>query len=214
MKKAITSFGVGYHSRLLALSAPTFYLYANNHNYDFFIPGNNFFTEETKQRHPAWWKLDVIEYLLNVYDQVLWLDADVIICKFDIDIVNTIDTNNMDFGVVVHETPDGQIPNCGVWLLNKSALNWLPQLRQHNSFARSQCWWEQAALLHIMGMNPDDQPITLPDSYNLPWKQLDYLWNPHINDNRKIPQETRFFHATCFNDRYAVMKNILHQIDF
>lgn len=214
MKKVIASFGTGYHSRLLALAAPTFYLYGHNHNYDIFIPNNNFFSEKTKTLPYSWWKLDIIEYLLKDYDQVLWLDADVIICKFDIDIADTVDNTNLDFSLVVHHTNDGTVPNCGVWLLNKSAINLLPKLREHTNFLRSSCWWEQAALIHMMGVNPDSQPIILPDVCNLKWNQLDYVWNPHINDNRKIPEDTKFFHATCFNDRYAVMKNILLQIEY
>lgn len=214
MKKAIASFGTGYHSRLLALSAPTFYLYGHNHNYDIFIPNDNFFSSTTKEMPPAWWKLDVIQYLLDIYDQVLWLDADVIICKFDLDIADTATNNSVDFSLVVHKTYDGDIPNSGVWLLNKSALNWLPQMKLYQKFQRSACWWEQAALIHMMGANPDDQPVVLPEMCNLKWNQLDYLWNPHINDSRKIPKDTKFFHATCFNDRYAVMKNILNQIEF
>lgn len=213
MKKAIASFGTGYHSRLLALAAPTFYLYGHNHNYDIFMPNDNFFSSESKKLPYSWWKLDIIEYLLKDYDQVLWLDADVIICKYDIDISSTLN-NNLDFGVVVHETSDGLVPNCGVWLINKSALSWLPQIRLHKEFRRSSCWWEQAALIHMLGANPDGNPVVLPDVCNLKWGQLDYLWNPHINDSRKIPEDTKFFHATCFNDRYAVMKNILNQIEF
>lgn len=212
MKKVIVSFGVGEHKRLLSLAIPTFYLYAHNHNYDVFLPSNDFFSNKTKENPPAWWKLDVIEYLFNTYDQILWLDADVIICRFDEDIMNNLD-NDSDFGMVVHETPDGQVPNCGVWPLNKSSLRWLSTLKQYNTFKRSRCWWEQAALLHLMGIDPDGIPVKLPEKSNIAWNQLDYLWNPHINDNRKIPQDTRFFHATCFNDRCAVMKNILQQIN-
>lgn len=32
------------------------------------------------------------------------------------------------------------------------------------------------------------------------------------NDHRKIPSDIRFFHATMFSDRYAVMQNVLSQI--
>lgn len=212
MKKVITSFGVGYHNRLLSLSIPTLYLYAKNHNYDIFIPSDNFFTESTKQLPPSWWKIDIIEHLLSIYDQVLWIDADVMICRFEDDISQSLDTNK-DFGLVVHETSDGQVPNCGVWLLNRSCLSWLSELRKFTSFERSQCWWEQAALLYLMGIDPDSKNIQLPQESKISWQSLDYLWNPHINDNRKIPQDTKFFHATCFNDRYAVMKNILQQIN-
>lgn len=212
MKKVIASFGIGEHSRLLSLAIPTFYLYAHNHNYDIFLPSNDFFSNKTKENPASWWKLDIIEYLFNTYDQVLWLDADVIICRFEEDISTKINSQD-DFAAVVHETPDGQVLNCGVWLLNKSSTKWLSSLRSYNSFRRSACWWEQAALLHIMGMNPDDPKIILPEKCNIAWTQLDYSWNPHINDHRKIPQDTKFFHATCFNDRYATMKHILQQIN-
>ena len=212
MKKVITSFGVGPHTSLLSLSVPTLYLYADNHNYDIFLPSNDFFSEKSKANPPSWWKLDVIEYLFNTYDQVLWLDADVIICRFEEDISVKVNSKD-DFGAVVHETPDGQILNCGVWFLNKSSLKWLSSLKSYNKFKRSSCWWEQAALLHIMGMNPDDEYIKIPEHCGISWTQLDYSWNPHINDHRKIPPDTKFFHATCFRDRYAIMKNILQQIN-
>lgn len=212
MKKVITSFGTGYHSRLLSLSIPTLQLYAQNHQYDLFVPSDSFFSETTKQLPPAWWKIDIIQYLLKQYDRVLWIDADVIICRFENDISESLD-NSTDFGLVVHETPDGQIPNSGVWLLNPSCLNWLEHMKSYTHFKRSECWWEQAALLHLMGINPDDSVIKIPEKTNLSWTSLDYYWNPHINDNRKIPEDTRFFHATCYHDRYAVMKNILKQID-
>lgn len=212
MKKIITSFGIGYHSKLLSLSCPTFYMYAYNHNYDLFVPSNNFFSNETKQMSPSWWKLDVIEFLLKEYDQVLWLDADVIICRFETDIAESLDADS-HFGVVVHQTSDGQIPNCGVWLLNKSCLEWIHKLKNLNTFKRSSCWWEQAALLYLLGIDPDSTNISLPSNHTIPWTSLDYCWNPHINDARKIPKETRFFHATCFNDRYLAMKNILQQIN-
>jgi len=121
MKKAITSFGTDYHSSLLSLSIKTLYMYAYNHNYDLFFPSNNFFSDTTKIKPPSWWKLDVIENLLKTYEQVLWIDSDVIICRFENDIANEMDQNST-FGLVVHETSDGWVPNCGVWFLNQSFL--------------------------------------------------------------------------------------------
>ena len=212
MKKVITSFGINEHRDLLALSIPTLYLYSQNHKYDLFIPNDSFFSLETKVMPPSWWKLDIIEYLFQSYDQVLWIDADVLICRFDQDISNDIDMNS-DFGVVVHETPDGQIPNCGVWFLNKSCLSWLLKLKNHKNFKRSSCWWEQASLMYMLGMDPD-VPFDnkLPETFPIKWTQLDYLWNPHINDRRKIPDNTRFFHSTGFRNRYSIMKDVLSQV--
>lgn len=213
MRKVITSFGIGNHRRFLSLSIPTFYLYAQNHQYDIFLPNESFFSENIKILPPSWWKIEIIQYLLEKYEQVLWLDADVVICQFEHDISDSLDKNT-DFGVVVHETNDGSVPNCGVWLLNRNCLNWLDSLKSFSNFRRSQCWWEQAALLHILGINPDDQKIILPETYPIPWTKLDYIWNPHINDHRKIPPDTRFFHATCFSDRYSAMQSIIQQMKF
>ena len=213
MKKVLCSFGFGEHSKLLRLSAPTLYIYAQNHNYDLVLPSLNYFSDISKSRHPSWWKIELISKLFEKYDQVLWIDADVIICRFDQDIFTEM-SNNYDMGVVVHKTNDGYVPNCGVWALNKTCMKWINSLWNHNSFSRSKCWWEQAAMLHLLGVNPDQPTInSVPQQEDIPWVSLDYLWNPHINDERGIPQETKFFHATGFQDRYAVMRHILKQIE-
>jgi hypothetical protein len=210
MKKVIASFGFGEHQKFLSVSVPTLYKYSQLYKYDLFLPNINFFNDTTMA--PSWWKIDLIKYLFNIYDQVLWIDADVIICRFDKDISDDVNHDD-DFGVVIHETPDGQVPNCGVWLLNKSCLKWIDSLKTFTNFRRSECWWEQAALLFFLGIDPDQQKIVLPNDYPIKWKALDYIWNPHIDDHRKIPNDTRFLHTTCFPDRYLFMKNKLQEIN-
>jgi hypothetical protein len=213
MKKVLCSFGFGEHAQLLSLAAPTFYIYSHNHNYDLFIPSLSYFSEETKKRHPSWWKIELIGQLFDKYDQVLWIDSDIIICRFDKDIMDDLPPEK-DTGLVVHQTDDGYVPNCGVWPLNKSCLSWFHKLWPLNDFKRSSCWWEQAAMLSLLGVDPDKSVIDMsPNADNILWQQLDYVWNPHINDARKIPDDTRFFHATSFKNRYSAMKNILQQIN-
>jgi lipopolysaccharide biosynthesis glycosyltransferase len=212
MKKVITSFGFGEHKSLLHLSLPTLYDYAQQHQYDLFIPSEFFFNDETKKLPPAWWKIDIIQHLFNQYDQILWIDADVLICRFEKDIADDMDINN-DFGVVVHETPDGQVPNCGVWFLNKSCINWLYKLKNFTNFRRSKYWWEQAALLHLIGVDPDAEKIVLPNNYTVKWQSLDYSWNPHVHDHRNIPEDTRFFHSTCYPNRLIAMQNMLSKMN-
>jgi hypothetical protein len=212
MKKVITSFGIGEHKNLLNICVSNLYTYAQKHNYDLFIPSELFFNAETKKLPPAWWKIDIIQYLFNQYDQVLWIDADVLICEFEKDIADEIDISN-DFGVVVHETPDGHIPNSGVWFLNNSSTNWLHKLKNFTNFRRSKCWWEQAALLYLIGIDPDAEKIILPHSYKIKWQTLDYSWNPHIHDHRGIPLNTKFFHSTCYPNRMHAIKNMLDKIN-
>ena len=53
----------------------------------------------------------------------------------------------------------------------------------------------------------DTGNIKMPETFPIPWTQLNYLWNPHINDNRGIPQNARFFHAAMFKNRLEAMKH-------
>ena len=138
--------------------------------------------------------------LLRVYDTVLWLDADVVIRRFDVDIARE---TSAPVGVVVHHTPDGAVPNSGVWLIRARAIDFVESLWWRNSFRRSECWWEQAALISALGGDPDATPTSTPPGPM--WAELPYTWNPHIHDDRGIPQDCRFFHATQFPDRRAAM---------
>lgn len=208
MKRIITSFGFDTHQRLLKLSIPSFYQYAYQHGYDLFIPNKSYFTSDLKNRHFSWWKLELIQKLFDKYDQILWIDADMIACDCSIDIFNEFDDTS-HVGMVVHETGDGSVPNCGLWLLDKKCLSWLPDLCNYNHFACSDGWWEQAAMLHKLGINPDIRPIQLPNQYDIPWTKLDYRWNPHVNDHRRIPSDLRFFHSTMIHPKEELTKKIL-----
>lgn len=205
MKKVLTSFAFGPQEKLLDVSIPTLRKYAQSHNYDLFIPSENYFTTKTKERHYSWWKIELITKLFENYDRILWIDADVIICDFTIDIMAEIDDDS-HVGMVVHKTGDGYVPNCGIWALDKKCMNWFAELWNYNNLPRSNGWWEQAAMLYKLGIDTGTANIKMPETFTVPWTQLNYLWNPHINDSRGIPQNSRFFHATMFNNRLETMK--------
>lgn len=213
MKKVLASFGFGTHAPLMSLAAPTFTVYANKHNYDLFVPSEDYFSEETKKREHSWWKIELIKRLFESYDRVLWIDSDVVICDFNKDIFDDLEPES-HVGMVVHEVPIGHVPNCGIWLLDKKCLAWFDELWQHNNLPRSYGWWEQNAMLHLLGIETGTNNITIPETSNIPWTKLDYKWNPHIHDHRKIPKDVRFFHATMFADRAKVMRDVLRQIGF
>ena len=70
-------------------------------------------------------------------------------------------------------------------------------------------------MLHLLGIDPDTTPIAKPLTNNtsdIKWTELDYIWNPHINDSRKIPNDSRFIHTTCLNNKNGIMKTILAQV--
>lgn len=212
-KKVLTSFGFGIHSKLLSIAAPTFAAYANKFNYDIFIPSENFFSASSKEREHSWWKIELIKKLFDTYDQILWIDSDVLICRFDKDIFDDFEKES-HVGMVVHDVNIGKVPNCGVWLLDKKCLSWFDELWKHNNLPRSYGWWEQDAMLHLLGIDSGTDNIILPDTFPIPWTQLDYLWNPHVHDKRGMPKDMRFFHSTMFKDRALVMSQVLSQIKF
>lgn len=213
MKKALISFGFDEHSKFLEIAIPSFYRYASIHKYDCVFPSENFFDSKTKQFPYSWWKLEAITRLLETHDIVLWLDSDVIICDTSQDISESLSpTDHM--GLVIHEVPIGFVPNCGVWILKKESLNWLADLWQYNKFIRSNGWWEQAAMMHKLGFDPDEQTVSLPKNFTLPFCQLDYLWNPHVHDHRGLPSDLKFLHFTMFADRLSAMKNISQRLGY
>jgi hypothetical protein len=211
MKKVLCSFGFSEHQKFLEVSVAGFYKYAQLHNYDVFLPNENFFSDETKQRPCSWWKIELIEKLFQTYDRILWIDADVVICKYNQDIFDDFSIDS-HVGMVVHEVPIGLVPNCGIWLLDKKCLSWFHKLWPLNNLPRSDGWWEQDAMLHLLGIDSGSNDIKMPDTFDIPWTKLDYLWNPHVHDHRGIPKETKFFHATMFQDRLAIMKHVANQI--
>lgn len=212
MKKVLTSFGFGSQQNLLRLTIPSFIKYSQLHGYDSFFPNEKFFSDRTKKRKYSWWKLELIERLFESFDRVLWIDCDVVICNFTKDIMDDMHDDS-HVGMVVHDVPEGYVPNCGVWLLDKKCTSWFSDLWQYDNLPRSNDWWEQDAMLHKLGIDSSQKYITLPKSFPIPWTQLDYLWNPHVHDKRGLPKQMRFFHSTMFQDRFSIMKNILSQIN-
>ena len=210
-KKILTSFGFEKHKEYLQIASPTFSWYASKFEYDLFIPSQNYFSSTIKNKPYSWWKIELFQKLFKEYDQILWLDSDVIICNFNEDIFDSIPTDH-DIGVVVHETDQGQIPNCGVWALNKSCLSWLDKLWELDNFKKSWCWWEQAALMSIIGFDMTLDYIPLPEKSNIEWTQLDYAWNIHPYDKRGMLDHPKGFHATMYQDTAYVMRSIASQI--
>jgi len=200
MKKVITTFGLGPMAELLDVSLPTFAWYAQTHGYDLFVPSGAQFAG--MNRPVSWGKIPLIVSLLRGgYDTVLWLDADVAVVENGKDILDDLPAD-APMGMVVHHTPDGAVPNCGVWLVRAEAAEMIESLWPLTGFKRSGCWWEQAALIAALGGEPDATPVEVPAGRA--WSELPYEWNPHVADARGV-SGCRFFHATCFPDRKAAM---------
>lgn len=200
MNKMLISLAVGpEYEEMFEVTRPAMQRYARAHGYTSAVPNHEVFVDT--ERHPSYWKIEaILRCFLAGIDIVLWLDADVEILNFDRDIAQDLGRENL-FGCVVHRTKThGTIPNAGVWVVRKEFAPWLLKMNRLDRFASSPHVWEQAALVSIMGGNHDQYPITLPETKPLPWAELPYEWNVIDQDERGVPEMTRFFHSVRGTD--------------
>lgn len=203
MRRVLTSFGFGDHNVMLRITLPTFARYAATHGYDLFVPAA---PPDGCDRPASWAKIPLLSALFERgYDEVLWIDADVVIRRFDRDIAEDCDEKPLH--MVVHDTRDGMVPNCGVWHVKNSFAPYLEEVWNRDGSRRGGGWWEQAAVISLLGGDPDAEKVAVPPGPL--WGELPYEWNPHAWDDRGIPADCRFFHATMLQDRAAAMRRAL-----
>jgi hypothetical protein len=216
--KILTTFGTGPARDALAISLPPMARYAQRHGYRLVVPSDAEVEKACRGRPPSWGKIEWLRQLCweSFESTVLWLDADVVVCRHDVDIAGD-DPDSLPFvSMSVQNTPDGAVPSCGVMLINNDAnsYHYIQECYRAiwnacgpdgmNSERRSNGWWEQVAMIRFLGGDPDQQPI-VPPIPSERWGELAYEWNPHPCDPRGIPDDLRFFHATATDDRFGDM---------
>lgn len=214
--RALISFAENFHKDLLEITIPTFYRYANTHGYDLYVPSRTNVLQtgeryglDLSNRPISWWKIPILIDLFNSkYDHVLWIDADVVIHKFDTDIMHSLVDKTYIQALCVHHTGDGFIPNCGVWILHKSSLGLLQDIWNQVEYI-NHCWWEQKANMSLMQWNHNEQNQSNLSQYGKSTIELPYEWNIHKNDYRfthNYLDYGKFLHATMWSDRLSTMK--------
>jgi len=112
--------------------------------------------------------------------------------------------------LVRHRTPDGEVPNCGVWFVRAGLRPTLVRLWGMDRYL-DHPWWEQAGMLDLLGYRHTVRPVELAAPTEL-YRRTHWLgleWNSHEQNDRH-PQP-RFAHATCgsVDWREAVMREHL-----
>lgn len=203
MRKALCSIGSGPHEALLAISEPTFRAFAERHGYDVITS-----SAPHPDRPPAWAKVPLIRETLDAYDLVLWIDADAVIVDDSEDIADALDPDTQ-FALVRHRRDDELIPNTGVmvWRAGEFARDLLDAAWNRSRYI-DHPWWENAALLDVLGyqvprFNRTDRILRrrlratrptpgvqfLPGEWN--WTYLDRSENPRIIHCLAVPVEQR-----------------------
>ena len=198
MSRALVSFGVGPHEELLEIALPGFERYADRHGYELVVAD-----PLACDRPPSWWKVPILQELLEEHDDVLWLDSDVVIVDDQDDVAPPAWAWQ---GVVEHHTGCGHVPNLGVWYVRQPLKPVLERLWARDEYV-DHGWWEQAAMLDELGYTFEPLPSVLrrPTSLFTRTAFLETGWNVHPEDVRKSTRP-RFMHATMYADRAGVMR--------
>lgn len=177
MKKnrVLCSLGVGNHVELLEIAARSFYPYAERFGYDVVLSHELLALD----RPASWSKLLLVRRLLDDYETVLWVDADAVIMRHDVDVAALL-PDAATLAVVAHATPEGaEFPNAGVFLCrsNRTARRLLADMWASTEFVHHK-WWENAALLKLLGYRPN-APVELvhPTEYRSAVHFLPTEWN-------------------------------------
>lgn len=159
-------------------------------------------------RPPSWQKVPAIYSALQSHDRVVWIDADVVIVRHDADIVAELPDGQWQ-ALVEHDTPSGQVPNCGAWVLSQHMLPVLKEAWESGDDLQHP-WWEQAAILRRMGYSVSDVPTACVDSPSTLYERTTLLaaeWNHHPYDSRRVG-EPRFVHVTQYADRLGEIRKL------
>lgn len=205
MNKALVTFGVRDAQALLDISLPTFRQYAGLHGYELLV------CDDIPTSRPAsWFKVLALRDALSDYDEALWLDADVLIVDQELDIADEIPAAAWQ-GLVEHHTPDGHVPNHGVWYARRPMVPVLERIWGMLEYLQHP-WWEQAAACELLGYDPRQRPMRRVRATELHERTcwLDIEWNSHRDHEAEEP---RFWHASVRGpDRGRLMHQKLAEI--
>ncbi|RKN85324.1 hypothetical protein [Paenibacillus ginsengarvi] len=174
------------HMEMLDLMAPTAAYYAGLHRMDcLMLPLPDI--RLAPGRPPAWDKIILIHHMLKQYETVIWIDADAIICDPKKDIRSVLD-RNIPMHMVAHRIGSRLIPNTGVWIC-RSLPKTFEMLHRIWNDARyvEHRWWEQAALMDLIGFDPDSITFRAVTPYTQHVQFIDREWNSRQGDSAPHP---------------------------
>ncbi|MBI5644531.1 hypothetical protein HY970_00345 [Candidatus Kaiserbacteria bacterium] len=150
-----------------------------------------------------WQKLCFIKSALEQSDVVVWFDADVLICRTDADILDSIGTTDYQ-GLVLHTIPseDRTNPNTGVWVIRNTekAFRFLDRVSEVGMPEGR--WADQGAVLRALGWILGDEHYRgarMPDTPTEFMKGTAWLpagWNQ--------PYHERYAGPTMASDPFAI----------
>lgn len=177
---------------VMSITSPLMSSYAKRHGVDYLAVEYGGIT--SIRRPPSWKKLVAIGGMLSAYDEVLWLDADVVVSDPSDNIFDEF-PDWAAHAMVKHQTDEGDVPNAGVWLVRRAMIPSLVACAMRDDLVHHR-WWEQAAIQEQMGFVERDGKVRHENSTPLyeetHW--LDESWNTWTG-SPESSRKPRFLHA-------------------
>ncbi|MGZ4723365.1 MAG: hypothetical protein ACXV8L_04035 [Ilumatobacteraceae bacterium] len=205
--RTICSLATGRHRQLLAESASTLAAYAQRHGWSLVLS-----SEKLGERPPSWTKLTLVQQLLGHNEFVFWVDADAVIVDLERDILAEIN-DDADIWFARHpqeRNPQATVLNAGVFLARSCEFTrellgamWAnEQFIDHN-------WWENAALLDLLGYSLDPPfPKLRPSHWDARIGELDLAWNS-VPGYCESPHPAINHHARSDHDDFGLRLNAM-----
>ena len=154
-KTIVTAAGPSMFPVLTKLSLPSFVSFAERHDYRIqaiYVTEDDGNRWSDVAKSVRWQKLCFIRSVLEQSDVVVWFDADVLICRTDEDILDSLDATDYQ-GLVLHSIPmeNRTNPNTGVWVIRNTekAFRFLDRL--YKIGMPEGRWADQGAALRAFG---------------------------------------------------------------
>lgn len=188
--------------QLAAVTSPLMDAYARRHGAAFV----EYQLPAIIKRPSSWKKLIAIAVGFQEHDEVLWLDADVVIVDPTENVFDGV-ADDADHAMVRHQTSEGDVPNAGVWLLRRPMLPIIVAAAMMDDAVHHR-WWEQAAILSLMGFSDSTGRCRHVNSTHLYEKThwIDESWNTWVGSPATVSPKFRHACGIGGDRRLALIK--------
>jgi hypothetical protein len=148
---------------LESCALPTFWRFAERFDYDVVaarLPGDG--ADESRQQTNAarWAKIGILREALARHELVVWLDADIMICRFDDDVSRHLAPDKFQAFALEQVPQDRRAnPNTGVWVLRsgRKARAFLDAVERAGQ--QYGPWADQGAVIRVLGWDRGHGPF-------------------------------------------------------
>lgn len=211
-KTIVTTAGPRMFPVLSRFSLESFQRFADVHGYTVkvtLLESDDIARKSEAAKRARWEKIHIIREALMLNDVVVWFDADVIICRTDVDILHSLGPSDYQ-GLVLHSVPaEHRVnPNTGVWVLRNSekAFRFLDAVEAVGMPQGR--WSDQGAVLRALGWSLGDERYygahmpEVPTEFMVGTSWLPIGWNQPHCENRSNPEA--YIGRPLVEDPYAI----------